>query len=117
MVVESPAVETSTAYAARLAAVLREGALGTARISYRIDASRLEAHALLYLPLDTLRTTLDTIAGQEDLLADFAATPDARSARRRHQPVRRRDVPARRLRPRRRRRDEPGAHPSPARCS
>jgi hopanoid biosynthesis associated RND transporter like protein HpnN len=75
VVVESPAVETSTAYAARLAAVLRAGALGSARISYRIDASRLEAHALLYLPLDTLRTTLDTIAGQEDLLADFAATP------------------------------------------
>ena len=75
VVVESPAVETSTAYAARLATILRAGALGSARISYRIDASRLEAHALLYLPLDTLRTTLDTIAGQEDLLADFAATP------------------------------------------
>src|SRR5580765_2584618 len=43
VVVESPAIETSTAYAARLASVLREGALGTARISYRIDASRLEA--------------------------------------------------------------------------
>jgi uncharacterized protein len=75
VVVESPAVETSAAYAARLAGVLRAGALGTARISYRIDASRLEAHALLYLPLDTLRSTLDTIASQEQLLADFAATP------------------------------------------
>jgi len=75
VVVESPAVETSTAYAARLAGILRAGALGTARISYRIDANRLEAHALLYLPLDTLRTTLDTVAGQEELLADFAATP------------------------------------------
>jgi uncharacterized protein len=75
VVVESPAVETSTAYAARLAGVLREGALGTARVSYRIDASRLEAHALLYLPLDTLRNTLDVVAGQEELLADFAATP------------------------------------------
>jgi predicted RND superfamily exporter protein len=47
VVVESPAVETSTAYAARLAGVLRAGALGTARVSYRIDASRLEAHAML----------------------------------------------------------------------
>jgi hypothetical protein len=75
VVVESPVVETSTAYAARLAGVLRAGALGTARVSYRIDASRLEAHALLYLPLDTLRATLDAVAGQEDLLADFAATP------------------------------------------
>ncbi len=75
VVVESPEVETSTAYAARLSGVLRAGALGTARISYRIDASRLEAHALLYLPLETLRATLDTVAGQEDLLADFAATP------------------------------------------
>jgi hypothetical protein len=75
VVVESPKVETSTAYAARLAGVLRAGALGTARISYRIDASRLEAHALLYLPLDTLRATLDTVASQEELLADFAATP------------------------------------------
>jgi hypothetical protein len=56
VVVESPATETSTAYAARLATALRDGGLGTARISYRIDASRLEAHALLYLPLDTLRT-------------------------------------------------------------
>jgi uncharacterized protein len=75
VVVESPAVETSTAYAARLAGVLRAGALGTARVSYRIDANRLEAHALLYLPLDTLRGALDTVASQEELLADFAATP------------------------------------------
>ena len=75
VVVQSPAVETSTAYAARLAAALRDGTLGTARISYRIDASRFEAHALLYLPVDTLRNTLNTVAGQEELLADFAATP------------------------------------------
>jgi uncharacterized protein len=75
VVVESAEVETSTAYAARLAGVLRAGALGTARISYRIDASRLEAHTLLYLPLETLRATLDTVASQEELLADFAATP------------------------------------------
>jgi hypothetical protein len=75
VVVESPAVEISTVYAARLAGLLRAGALGTARVSYRIDASRLEAHALLYLPLDTLRATLDAVAGQEELLADFAATP------------------------------------------
>jgi predicted RND superfamily exporter protein len=75
VVVQSAEVETSTAYAARLAGVLREGALGTARISYRIDASRIEAHALLYLPLDTLRDTLDTVASHEELLADFAATP------------------------------------------
>lgn len=75
VVVESPDVATSTAYAARLATDLRAGALGTARISYRIDASRFAAHALLYLPLDTLRNTLDTVATHEDLLADFAATP------------------------------------------
>src|SRR5688572_21523406 len=75
VVVESPEVETSTAYAARLAGVLRAGALGTARVSYRIDASRLEAHALLYLPFDALRTTLETVASQEELLADFAGTP------------------------------------------
>ena len=75
VVVESPEVETSTAYAARLAGVLRAGALGTARISYRIDTSRLQAHALLYPPLDTLRATLETVASQEELLADFAATP------------------------------------------
>jgi uncharacterized protein len=75
VVVQSPEIETSTAYAARLAALLREGALGTARISYRLDASRLEEQALLYLPLDTLRSTLDTVASHEELLADFAATP------------------------------------------
>jgi hopanoid biosynthesis associated RND transporter like protein HpnN len=75
VVVQSPELEISTAYAARLAALLREGALGTARISYRLDASRLEGQALLYLPLDTLRTTLDTVASQEELLSDFAATP------------------------------------------
>ena len=75
VVVQSPAVETSTAYAARLASVLRDGALGTARVSYRIDASRFEAQALLYLPVDTLRSTLDIVAGQEELLVDFAATP------------------------------------------
>jgi len=75
VVVQSPAVETSTAYAARLARVLRDGALGTARISYRIDASRFDTHVMLYLPLETLHATLRTVAGQEDLLADFAATP------------------------------------------
>src|SRR5438445_12041263 len=75
VVVEGPEIETSTADGARLAGVLRQGALGTARISYRIDASRLEAHGLLYLPLDTLRKTLDTVATQEELLGDFAATP------------------------------------------
>jgi|KBSSwiStaDraftv2_1062776.scaffolds.fasta_scaffold14913_6 hopanoid biosynthesis associated RND transporter like protein HpnN len=75
VVVQSPAVEISTAYAARLATALRDGGLGTARISYRIDASHLEERALLYLPLDTLRDMLDTVAGQEDLLANFAATP------------------------------------------
>jgi len=75
VVVESPAVETSTAYAAGLAQALRDGGLATARISYRIDASRLEAHALLYLPLDTLRATLDTVASHEELLAHFAAAP------------------------------------------
>jgi hypothetical protein len=75
VVVQSPEVETSTVYAARLARVLREGALGTARISYRLDASRLEEQALLYLPLDTLRDTLDMLASQEELLADFGATP------------------------------------------
>jgi len=75
VVVQSPAVETSTVYAARLAGALRDGGRGTARISYRIDASRLEERALLYLPLDTLRDMLDTVAGQEDLLADFADTP------------------------------------------
>ena len=75
VVVEGPEIETSTAYAARLAGVLRRGALGTARISYRIDASRREAYGLLYLPLDTLRTMLDTVASQEELLGDFAAAP------------------------------------------
>src|SRR3989442_5361440 len=75
VVVEGPKIETSTAYAARLAGVLRQGARGTARISYRIDASRLEPHGLLHLPLDPLRKTLDTVATQEELLGDFAATP------------------------------------------
>jgi uncharacterized protein len=75
VVVESPAVETSTAYAVRLASALRDKIPGTARISYRIDASRLEAHALLYLPYETLERTLQVVATHEDLLADFAATP------------------------------------------
>jgi uncharacterized protein len=75
VVVQSPAVETSTTYAARLAGALRDGGLGTARISYRVDASHLEERTLLYLPLDSLRNMLDTVAGHEDLLADFAATP------------------------------------------
>jgi hypothetical protein len=75
VVVQSPAVEASAAYAARLARVLHDGALGTARISYRIEASRFDTHVMLYLPLETLHATLRTVAGQEDLLADFAATP------------------------------------------
>ena len=75
VVVQSPAVDISTAYAARLAGVLRDGALGTARISYRVDARRMEAHALLYLPIATLQDTLQTVATHEEMLADFAATP------------------------------------------
>ena len=75
VVVQSPAVDTSTAYAARLAGVLRDGALGAARVSYRVDARRMEAHALLYLPIATLQDTLQTVATHEELLADFAATP------------------------------------------
>jgi hopanoid biosynthesis associated RND transporter like protein HpnN len=75
VVVQSPAVETSAAYAGRLASALHDGGLGTARVSYRIDATRFEAHALLYLPLDTLRDMLQTVAGQEDLLAGFAPAP------------------------------------------
>src|SRR5580765_6546962 len=75
VVVQSPAVETSTAYAVRLASALRDKIPGTARISYWIDASRLDAHALLYLPYDTLERTLVTVASHEDLLADFAAAP------------------------------------------
>jgi hypothetical protein len=75
VVVQSPTVETSAAYAARLAGILRDGALGTARVSYQVDATRLQTHALLYVPLDTLRDTLRTVASQEELLADFAATP------------------------------------------
>ncbi|HEY3067595.1 MAG TPA: MMPL family transporter [Methylomirabilota bacterium] len=76
VVVQSPTVATSTVYAARLAGVLRNGALAaTARVSYRIDASRLEERGLVYLPLETLRSILDTAAGQEELIAAFAATP------------------------------------------
>ena len=75
VVVQSPTVETSAAYAARLASILRDGALGTTRVSYRVDGARLQAHALLYVPLDTLQDTLRTVASQEELLADFAATP------------------------------------------
>ncbi len=75
VVVQSPDIETSTAYAVRLAGTLRDDIPGTARISYRIDAIRFEAEALLYVPLETLQRTLQTVAGQEDLLAGFAATP------------------------------------------
>jgi hypothetical protein len=75
VVVQSPAVELSTAYAARLAGVLRDGPLKTARISYRLDAAHLKGRALLYLPVERLRYLLDTVAVQEDVLADFAAAP------------------------------------------
>jgi uncharacterized protein len=75
VVVESPTIEISAAYAARLAVVLRDGALGTARVSHQVDPTRLQTHALLYVPLDTLRDTLRTVAGHEELLAEFAATP------------------------------------------
>ena len=76
VVVQSPAIATSTIYAARLAGALRDGALAaTARVSYRIDASRLEERGLVYLPLETLRSLLDTAASQEELIAAFAATP------------------------------------------
>jgi len=75
VVVQSPEVETSTAYALRLAGALKDNIPGTARISYRIDAGRFEAQALLYLPIETLERTLQSVASQEDLLTDYAATP------------------------------------------
>ena len=76
VVVQSPTVATSTAYAARLAGVLRGGALAaSARVSYRIDASRLDERGLVYLPLEALRDLLDSTATHEELLAAFAATP------------------------------------------
>jgi hopanoid biosynthesis associated RND transporter like protein HpnN len=75
VVVQSPAVETSTAYAVRVATAVRGVIPATARISYRIDASRFEAHALLYLPLETLGRIFQAVASHEDLLAEFAATP------------------------------------------
>src|SRR6185503_18103185 len=40
-----------------------------------VDTRRMEAHALLYLPVATLQDTLQTVATHEELLADFAATP------------------------------------------
>jgi hypothetical protein len=71
--VHSSTVETS---AARLGAALRDGGLGTERISERVDSSRLEAYALvLYLPLDTRRGMLQTAASEEDLLGSVARTP------------------------------------------
>ena len=75
VVVQGPAVEVSTAYAARLAQVLRDGPLPTARIGYRLDVAHLQGRALLYLPIEQLRDVLDTVALQEDLLTGFAATP------------------------------------------
>jgi hopanoid biosynthesis associated RND transporter like protein HpnN len=73
--VQSPTVALSKAYAARLAGALRDGSLATARISYRLDRDHFDERAMLYLPVETLRDLLDTLAGQEDVLADFAATP------------------------------------------
>jgi hopanoid biosynthesis associated RND transporter like protein HpnN len=76
VVVQSPTVAASTAYAARLAGVLRGGALAaSARVSYRIDASRLDERGLVYLPLEALRDLLDSTAAHEELLAAFATTP------------------------------------------
>ena len=75
VVIESPDGAVSKAYAARLARVLREGALATARINYRLDLPQLEGRELLYLPIETVRDLLQTVAAQEDLLGDFAETP------------------------------------------
>jgi hypothetical protein len=48
VVVQTPTVALSAAYAARLAGVLREGSLSTARISDRLDPAHLEGRGLLY---------------------------------------------------------------------
>ena len=58
VVVQSPPVEPSSAYAARLAGALRDGGLGTARVSYRIDASRLVLPPLVHLGGDRLRSSV-----------------------------------------------------------
>ena len=73
--VESPSVQMSAAYAARLAGALRDGDLHAARVTYRIDPRHLEAHGLLYLPLDEVQGLFDTLARQEELLTSFAAKP------------------------------------------
>ena len=73
--VQSPSVETSAAYAARLERELRVGELRSARVTYRIDPRHLAEHGLLYLPLDAVRGFFDTLASQEDLLTTFAAAP------------------------------------------
>jgi len=73
--VQSPSVEMSAAYAARLERELRVGELRSARVTYRIDPRHLAAHGLLYLPLESVRGFFDTLASQEDLLTTFAAAP------------------------------------------
>ncbi len=75
VVVQSPAVDVSAAYAARLAGALRAGPLPAARTTYKVDAAHLQGRALLYLPVERLRNILETVAVQEDLLTDFAAKP------------------------------------------
>src|SRR5439155_400079 len=50
--VQSPSVETSAAYAARLERELRVGELRSARVTYRIDPRHLAEHGLLYLAPD-----------------------------------------------------------------
>ena len=73
--VQSPSVETSAAYAARLERELGVGELRSARVTYRIDPRHLAEHGLLYLPLDAVRGFFDTLASREDLLSTFAAAP------------------------------------------
>jgi hopanoid biosynthesis associated RND transporter like protein HpnN len=75
VVVEASSITEAKEYASRLAGVLRSRRVPLARIAYRIDPSRFEGRALLYLPAERLREIRDWILDSQDLMEAFADHP------------------------------------------
>ena len=75
VVVESPAVDLSKGYAARLTSELRRAGLTSQPITYRIDPAYFDRRALLYLSVDDLTKLRDRLFDSQEFIENYAAHP------------------------------------------
>ena len=75
IVVRSPTVEASKAFAARLVDELRAGPIAFNHLAYRATLDGLTTRGLLYLPAPALAELRDRLFDHEELIQSFAASP------------------------------------------